>query len=506
MGILSGGLRLHRATTGGNPQKLHEEGTLEDVRVVKKDGKLGLTMGMARAHSDGPVEPRILSVQTRSLASQHGALARGDILLALNELPVHDAASLTRAAASIEPLPDGTAVVVRVERYQARLASTRHGSAPSIPKSKGRVMIKPAQVHAEIAKRDDAEAEELQAATAMAIATRMAAEAEAALARAAKAEAALTQVTETEQEKARAMELVMEMEARQRAAAEADAEAAKAEKSRIVQLAMQMAQEKAAAEEAETEAMAEKRRIVEQAMQIEQEKAAVVAAVEAETRQVKEELERQVAEAKAEAARQKAAADEALLAKKDALRASSSIPQMPLAFQNMQTWAGPVGQVDVEKFFDRRQATTDPNAGVKLQIESSVQLQNAQLQTFCSAGPCHLAWPKAQKEKADTLLFHGCPKDVALDILNKGLVTPGTAGVAVRHGSMLGRGIYGAPDPRKSIHYCDKGSERYMFICRFNLSSAQHAGPSTNHRNRVFDEFCVADSSHVAVLWMLKIK
>ena len=70
---------------------------------------------------------------------------------------------------------------------------------------------------------------------------------------------------------------------------------------------------------------------------------------------------------------------------------------------------------------------------------------------------------------------------------------------------MLGRGIYGAPDPRKSIHYC-KTDEKYMFICRFNLSSAQHDGPSTPHRNSVYDEFCVDDERHVVVLWMLKLE
>ena len=72
------------------------------------------------------------------------------------------------------------------------------------------------------------------------------------------------------------------------------------------------------------------------------------------------------------------------------------------------------------------------------------------------------------------------------------------------HGSMLGHGIYGAPDPRKSFKYCDS-NDKFMFICRFNLSAARHAGPSTPHRNTVFDEFCVYDERHVVVLWVLKI-
>ena len=70
---------------------------------------------------------------------------------------------------------------------------------------------------------------------------------------------------------------------------------------------------------------------------------------------------------------------------------------------------------------------------------------------------------------------------------------------------MLGLGLYGAPDPRKSLNYCGKSRNKFMFICRFNLSGAQHAGPGTRHRNTIFDEFCVYDERHVVVLWMLKL-
>ena len=72
---------------------------------------------------------------------------------------------------------------------------------------------------------------------------------------------------------------------------------------------------------------------------------------------------------------------------------------------------------------------------------------------------------------------------------------------------MLGKGIYGAPDPRKSVNYSTLNKYgRFMFVCRFNLNEAQHAGPKTKHRNRVFDEFCVYDDNHVVVLWMIKVK
>ena len=79
---------------------------------------------------------------------------------------------------------------------------------------------------------------------------------------------------------------------------------------------------------------------------------------------------------------------------------------------------------------------------------------------------------------------------------------------------MLGRGLYGAPDPRKSAQYCgmaastvpirgsrgaDLQSGKFMFICRFNVSNARY------HQNQTFDEFCVYDERHVVVLWMLKL-
>ena len=59
-------------------------------------------------------------------------------------------------------------------------------------------------------------------------------------------------------------------------------------------------------------------------------------------------------------------------------------------------------------------------------------------------------------------------------------------------------------DPRKSLQYC-RSPNKFMFICRYNLYNAEHAGPSTAHRNSVFDEFCVYDESHVVILWMLKV-
>ena len=72
---------------------------------------------------------------------------------------------------------------------------------------------------------------------------------------------------------------------------------------------------------------------------------------------------------------------------------------------------------------------------------------------------------------------------------------------------MLGKGLYGAPDPRKSLGYCGKGCTNgsFMFVCRFNLAGAAFAGLITPHPNTTFDEFCVFDEARVVVLWMLKL-
>ena len=109
-------------------------------------------------------------------------------------------------------------------------------------------------------------------------------------------------------------------------------------------------------------------------------------------------------------------------------------------------------------------------------------------------------------QRSDSLLFHGCPQNAARNIQDEGLKMS-----HAKDRTMLGRGLYGAPDPRKASHYSDTrgpyasnhSNTGTMFICRFNLSAAKHAGPSTSHRNTVFDEFCVYDEQHVVVLWML---
>ena len=104
------------------------------------------------------------------------------------------------------------------------------------------------------------------------------------------------------------------------------------------------------------------------------------------------------------------------------------------------------------------------------------------------------------KRTADAFLFHGCPQASATNIQTDGLC------MSFASNGMLGRGLYGAPDPRKSERYCkDSKDGKFMFVCRFNLSAAKRAGPATNHRNSVYDEVCVYEDRHVVVLWMIKL-
>ena len=134
-------------------------------------------------------------------------------------------------------------------------------------------------------------------------------------------------------------------------------------------------------------------------------------------------------------------------------------------------------------------------------MSNVVKVENAQtLSNFHSSGSFYIDPAEAFRRKGDTLLFHGLPQEAATNVQATGLLL----GFAAN--GMLGRGLYGAPDPRKSLQYC-RSANKFMFICRYNLASpAQHAGPSTQHRNSIFDEFCVYDERRVVVLWMLKLE
>lgn len=154
-------------------------------------------------------------------------------------------------------------------------------------------------------------------------------------------------------------------------------------------------------------------------------------------------------------------------------------------------------QDKLKAFFARRQ----PALGQRtLRILSAVKVVNEQRQrAFASASAFDIE-PLDAHRQADTFLFHGCPQASASNIQTDGLL------MRYAGEGMLGKGLYGAPDPRKSLQYC-KGSPdgNFMFVCRFNVTAAKRAGPDTHHRNTVFGEFCVYDAAHVIVLWMIKV-
>jgi len=177
---------------------------------------------------------------------------------------------------------------------------------------------------------------------------------------------------------------------------------------------------------------------------------------------------------------------------------------------------------EVRKLFERRQPTL--HGLPRLQIDKMVKIENSgSLAAFVEGRSFDIDPIKAllvpssffsramgslsgQSPPAatppDSLLFHGCPEVAATNIQAEGLLKMDRA-----RAGMLGVGLYGAPDPRKSKAYCGNVQHgNFLFLCRFNLSGAQHAGPSTSHRNTVFDEFCVYKEEHVVVLWMIKLK
>jgi hypothetical protein len=152
------------------------------------------------------------------------------------------------------------------------------------------------------------------------------------------------------------------------------------------------------------------------------------------------------------------------------------------------------------QFFARRQP--QGNAGTTLRIDTAVRVSNDRaLSSFASTRSFDINPLQAHGRHADSILFHGTSEAAVANIQ-----ATGRPSLRFAANGMLGRGIYGAPDPRKSLQYCrNSPNGTFMFVCRFNLSAAQHAGPTTQHRNSVFDEFAVFNDDHVVVLWMLKL-
>ncbi len=145
----------------------------------------------------------------------------------------------------------------------------------------------------------------------------------------------------------------------------------------------------------------------------------------------------------------------------------------------------------VKAFFERRM----PHRGRQLRLERVVKVANDEtLRKYVKGATLHLNTNEASQAKGDTFLFHGSSEAAIPNIQAEGL------SIQFANNGMLGKGLYGAPDPRKSQQYCKKPQNGiFMFVCRFNLS-----GNMKYAQNQTFDEFCVYDASHVVILWMLK--
>lgn len=98
--------------------------------------------------------------------------------------------------------------------------------------------------------------------------------------------------------------------------------------------------------------------------------------------------------------------------------------------------------------------------------------------------------------KIETFLFHGSDEQNMGNIHSEGLKST----MPAAHGTMLGRGVYGAPDPRKSKQYCKGSHGNFMIVCRFALEKAKFK------TNTIYDEFCVPDEAMCVPLWQVKVE
>lgn len=137
-----------------------------------------------------------------------------------------------------------------------------------------------------------------------------------------------------------------------------------------------------------------------------------------------------------------------------------------------------------------------------LKVEAVTKIETpAVLRKWQGSGSFKLEPKAAFESRCDTILFHGSKEEAVPNIQASGLQTRYAAA------GMLGTGLYGAPDPRKSKHYCGQKTNGYfIFVCRFNLTGAKFAGPGTQYRNSVYDELCVYDDAYTVPLWMIKLK
>jgi len=142
------------------------------------------------------------------------------------------------------------------------------------------------------------------------------------------------------------------------------------------------------------------------------------------------------------------------------------------------------------------------NISKALTIDKALKIDcQSQLERFESAGFLIMDPKEALRMKADTILLHGSPQMSVANIAMEGLsVNNSSAG-------QLGRGIYGAPDPRKANQFALQNHHgSFIFVIRVNLSHAKYLqGPPQPGGIPGYEEFCVPKDSHAVVLWQIKL-
>jgi len=173
----------------------------------------------------------------------------------------------------------------------------------------------------------------------------------------------------------------------------------------------------------------------------------------------------------------------------EGMRAPLALPPLPVLPQPFDPFTSPGSppsdgslldispgeRAIVEETFTRGQLVNAPNA-VGLQLLGAKRIYNVQLTSQFRGSIYELP------------LFHGTSHDACLSIAKSGF----RMGV----GGMLGGGIYFAPNPGKSSHYCD--GHKMMLLCRVNLSNSRYA------ENAIFQEYCIYDVSSVLPVYVLR--
>ena len=154
----------------------------------------------------------------------------------------------------------------------------------------------------------------------------------------------------------------------------------------------------------------------------------------------------------------------------------------------------------LKAFFKKRQPSMTPGGTTvpPIKIKEAIRVINdKRIKEFKRAGGFVLNTEHAASQQRDTLLFHGCSPEAAANVQAEGLL------LKFASAGLLGTGLYGAPDPRKSATYASSiDGGKFLFVCRFNLAGAKHGQFSGSHK---FHEYLTTEEAKVVVLWMIKI-